>query len=119
MPVPEVYYEYVMDYAPYVFVVPDIGPDPSWGRAAFAAGFAVDFLFEAYFDGQFDGRSAEIEAKITSLADFILSQQCLDSEKKAYGGFRSTENSMQYYAVDACRVVPALLKAYELTSNQG
>jgi hypothetical protein len=117
MPVPEAYYEYVMDYAPYLYVVPEAGPDLSWGKAAFAAGFAVDFLFEAYFDGQFDARSAEIEAKITSLADFILTQQCTDSEKQAYGGFESAENSTRYYAVDVCRTVPALLKAYELTNN--
>jgi hypothetical protein len=45
--VPEAYYQFVMDYAPYVYVIPDVGPDLEWGRAAFAAGFAVDFLFEA------------------------------------------------------------------------
>ncbi len=50
MPVPEAYYEYVMNYAPYIYVVPESGPDLTWGKAAFAAGFAVDFLFEAYFD---------------------------------------------------------------------
>lgn len=115
--VPEAYYEHVMDYAPYVYVVPEVGPDLSWGKAAFAAAFAVDFLFEAYFDPQFDARSTQIEAKIVELADWILTQQCTDSEKLAYGGFKSTENSTQYYAVDACRTIPALLKAYELTSN--
>ena len=115
--VPDAYYQFVMDYAPYVYVIPESGPDLSWGKAAFAAAFAVDFLFEAYFDPQFDGRSAEIEAKIVALADWILTQQCTDSGKQAYGGFKSAENSLQYYSVDACRVVPALLKAYELTSN--
>jgi len=117
MPVPEGYYEYVMDHAPYVYVVPGVGPDLAWGRAAFAAGFAVDFLFEAYFDKQFDARSSEIEAKIVELADFILTQQCTDSGKLAFGGFKSSETSTLYYAVDACRIVPALLKAYELTSE--
>jgi hypothetical protein len=115
--VPDAYYQFVMDYAPYVYVIPESGPDLPWGRAAFAAAFAVDFLFEAYFDPEFDDRSAEIEAKIVALADWILTQQCTDSDKQAYGGFKSTENSVQYYSVDACRVVPALLKAYELTSN--
>ncbi|MFB3887954.1 MAG: hypothetical protein ACE14S_00560 [Candidatus Bathyarchaeia archaeon] len=114
---PEAYYDYVIDYAPYVYVVPGVGPDETMGRGAFAAAFAVDFLFEAYFDEQFDARSAEIEAKIVELADFILTQQCADAEREAYGGFKSTENSTQHYAVDACRCVPALLKAYELTSN--
>jgi hypothetical protein len=115
--VPEAYYEFVMDYAPYVYVVPGSGPDLEWGRAAFAAGFAVDFLFEAYFDPEFDARSSEIEAKITALSDWILTQQCTDNEKQAYGGFKSSENSTYYYSVDACRTIPALLKAYELTTN--
>ena len=115
--VPEAYYQFIMDYAPYVYVIPESGPDPEWGRAAFAAAFAVDFLFEAYFDADFDDRSAEIEGKIAALADWLLTQQCMDSEKQAYGGFKSTETSTQCYSVDACRAVPALLKAYELTSN--
>jgi len=115
--VPDAYYQFVMDYAPYVYVIPASGPDPAWGRAAFAAAFAVDFLFEAYFDPQFDDRSEEIEAKIVALADWILTQQCTDSDKQAYGGYKSTEASVEYHSVDACRVVPALLKAYELTSN--
>lgn len=115
--VPEAYYEFVMDYAPYVYVIPGSGPDMEWGKAAFAAGFAIDFLFEAYFNPEFDARSSEIEAKIVELADWILTQQCTDSQKKAHGGFKSTENSTYYYSVDACRTIPALLKAYELTTN--
>lgn len=117
--VPDAYYQFVMDYAPYVYVVPESGPDLSWGKAAFAAAFAIDFLFEAYFDPEFDGRSAEIEAKIVALADWILTQQCTDSDKQAYGGFKSTETSAEYYSVDACRTITALLKAYELSSNAG
>jgi hypothetical protein len=115
--VPDAYYEFVMDHAPYVYVIPESGPDTEWGRAAFAAAFAIDFLFEAYFDPEFDDRSSEIEAKIMELADWILTQQCTDSEKQAYGGFKSTETSLQYYAVDACFTMPALLKAYELTTD--
>jgi hypothetical protein len=115
--VPEAYYQFVMDYAPYVYVVPEVGPDLDWGKAAFAAGFAIDFLFEAYFDPDFDARTVEIEAKIVELADWMLTQQCTDSQKLAYGGFKSTENSTYYYSVDACRTIPALLKAYELTTN--
>ena len=117
MPVPEAYYQFVMDYAPYLYVVPESGPDLTWGKAAFAAGFAVDFLYEAYFDPQFDDRSSEIEAKIVELADWIVSQQVTDTEKQAYGGFKSTESSAACYSVDVARTVPALLKAYELTSN--
>jgi hypothetical protein len=115
--VPDAYYQFVMDYAPYVYVIPESGPDMEWGRAAFAAAFAVDFLYEAYFDPQFDVRSAEIEAKIVELADWILTQQYTDNEKQAYGGFKSAETSTSFYSVDACRAIPALLKAHELTSN--
>ena len=117
MPVPEAYYNFVMDYSPYLYVTPDVGPDLTWGKAAFAGAFAVDFLYDAYFDDQFDGRSGEIEAKIVQLANWILTQQNLDNQTLAYGGFKSTEASSNYYSVDAGRVVPALLKAYELTSN--
>ena len=116
MQVPEVYYDFVMDYAPYLYVIPGAGPDLTWGKAAFAASFSIDFLYEAYFDPQFDDRSAEIEAKIVELADWILTQQATDSQNPAYGGFKSTESSAAFYSVDACRTVPALLKAYELTA---
>jgi hypothetical protein len=102
-----------MDYAPYVYVIPPDTPDPQHGRAAFAAAFAIDFLTEAYAKEQFESRRAEISNKIASLADWILTQQCTDNDKLAYGGFKSNENSTEYYSVDACRVVPALLKAYE------
>ncbi|MCW3994595.1 MAG: hypothetical protein NWE98_00390 [Candidatus Bathyarchaeota archaeon] len=117
MPVPEAYYRFVMDYAPYLYVKPGEGPDAQWGKAAFSAGFAVDFLYEAYFDPQFDDRSTEIEAKIVELADWMLTQQVTDNQNVAYGGFISTENSTTCYSVDVGRTVPALLKAYELTSN--
>ena len=117
MPVPESYYRFVLDYAPYLYVIPGAGPDLTWGKAALAAGFAVDFLYEAYFDTQFDDRSDEIEGKIVELSDWILTQQITDNNTLAYGGFVSAENSTICYSVDAGRVVPALLKAYELTSS--
>jgi hypothetical protein len=115
--VPEAYYQFVMDYAPYVYVIPPDTPDMEWGRAAFAAAFAIDFLYEAYFSKQFENRKTAIHDKIVSLADWILTQQCTDPQKKAYGGFKSAENSTSYYAIDACRLIPSLLKAYELTNN--
>jgi hypothetical protein len=37
--------------------------------------------------------------------------------KLAYGGFKSGESSTQYWAVDAGRVIPALLKAYALVDT--
>jgi len=95
------------------------GPDPSFMRGAFPASFAIEFLYEAYSATQFATRQTEILAKIISLADWLLTQQCTDPAKKAYGGFKSGESSTQYYAVDAGRVIPALLKAYTLTSTVG
>jgi hypothetical protein len=115
--VPEAYYQFVIDYAPYVYVIPPSTPDLEFGRAAFAAAFAVDFLYEAYANPQFENRRAEVSNKIISLADWILTQQCTDNGKLAYGGFKSNENSTYYYSIDACRVIPSLLKAYDLTSN--
>ena len=117
MPVPEAYYSFVMDYAPYLYVTPEVGPDLTWGKAAFSAAFAVDFLYEAYFNPQYESQSTEIEEKIVNLADWILTQQNTDSQSPAYGGFKSTEYSTAYYSVDAGRTIPALLKAYELTTN--
>jgi hypothetical protein len=52
-----------------------------------------------------------------SLADWVLTQQCIDPARKAYGGFKSAENSTYYYSVDACRVIPSLLRAHELTND--
>jgi hypothetical protein len=115
--VPDAYYQFVMDYAPYVYVIPGSGPDLTWGRAAFAAAFAIDFLYEAYHNPQFASKQTEIYNEIVSLADWILTQQCTDPAKKAYGGFKSNETSTYYYSVDACRVIPSLLRAYELTST--
>jgi hypothetical protein len=115
--VSEGYYQFVMDYAPYVYVFPPDTPDPEWGRAGFAAAFAIDFLCQAYASKQFEERKTDIYGKVVSLADWILTQQCTDNGKKAYGGFRSTETSDYYYSVDACRIIPSLLKAYDLTSD--
>jgi hypothetical protein len=46
-----------------------------------------------------------------------LTQQCTEPAKKAYGGFKSTETSTYYYSVDAARVIPTLIQAYELTGT--
>ena len=115
--VPEAYYQFVMDYAPYVYVIPPDTPDPAFGKGVLAASFAIDFLYEAYSAKQFEDRKADVYDKIVSLTDWVLTQQCIDPARKAYGGFKSAENSTYYYSVDACRVIPSLLKAYELTSD--
>jgi hypothetical protein len=95
------------------------GPDPSFMRGAFPAAFAIEFLYEAHSAPQFEAKQVEILAKIVSLADWLLTQQCTDPAKKAYGGFKSSESSTQYWSIDAGRVIPALLKAYALTSTVG
>jgi hypothetical protein len=115
--VPEPYYQFIMDYAPYVYVIPPNTPDPAFGKGVLAASFAIDFLCEAYSAQQFENRKADVSTKIVSLADWVLTQQCLDSARKACGGFKSAEDSAYYYSIDACRVIPSLLRAYELTRD--
>ena len=93
------------------------GPDPAYGRGAFPAAFAIDFLYEAYSASQFASKQTEIRNKITELADFILTQQCTDNAKKAYGGFKNSEAGTEYWSIDAGRCIPPLLKAYTLTNT--
>jgi len=117
--VPDGYYQFIIDYAPYVYVVPGSGPDLTIGKAALAAAFAIDFLTEAYNDAQFQSKQNEIYTKVVALADWLLTQQyTADPMKKAYGGFKSTETSNSYYSIDAARAIPALIKAYELTGTE-
>jgi hypothetical protein len=115
--VPEAYFQFVMDYAPYVYVIPPSTPDPAFGKGILAASFAIDFLYEAYSAQQFEDRKTDILAKIVGLADWVLTQQCNNPSKKAYGGFQSGETSIYYYSIDACRVIPSLLRAYEVTGD--
>lgn len=93
------------------------GPDPAYGQGVFPAAFAIDFLYQAYSAPQFSANQAAILAEIVSLANFIVSQQCTNASKKAYGGFASSVGSTSYYSVDACRAIPSLLKAYSLTKT--
>jgi len=71
------------------------GPDPAYGKGAFPAAFAIEFLYEAYSASQFSALQATILAQIVDLADWLLTQQCTDPAKKAYGGFKSAEASTQ------------------------
>jgi hypothetical protein len=93
------------------------GPDPAFKRGMFPAAFAIEFLSEAYSASQFSALQATILAKIVELADWLLTQQCTDPAKKAYGGFKNGEGSTEYWSIDAGRAIPALLKAYELTDD--
>jgi hypothetical protein len=94
------------------------GPDTSFMRGAFPAAFAIEFLYEAYSAAQFLSRQVAILAKIVSLADWLLTQQCVDPAKKAYGGFKNGESATEYWSIDAGRSIPALLKAYELAEDE-
>jgi len=115
--IPDAYYQLVMDHAPYLYVIPPDTPDYASGRAVSAAAFAIDFLLDAYRLESSSTVKMQIYAKLLSLADFILNQQCTNPDKLAYGGFRANENSTLYYSIDACRCIPALLKIYELTGR--
>ena len=74
MKVPDAYYQFIIDYAPYIYVIPPDTPDPTWGRAAFTVAFAIDFLYQAYYDSEFASKQADIYNKIVSLANWILTQ---------------------------------------------
>jgi hypothetical protein len=106
-----------MQFAPYLYVIPPDVPDPAYGRGVMSAAFAINFLSQAYTASQYASKQDEIRNKIVELADWILTQQCLDPAKKAYGGFKSGEASTYCYSVDAGRCIPALLEAYQVTGN--
>ena len=55
---PETYFDFIMNYAPYVYVIPGSGPDLEWGKSSFAAAFAIDFLYQAYYNGQFEDKKS-------------------------------------------------------------
>jgi hypothetical protein len=82
--------------------------DLDFGKGVFPAAFAIEFLYEAYSAAQFASKQTEIHNKIVELADWLLTHQCTDNLKKAYGGFKSSESSAQYWAIDAGRCIPAL-----------
>ena len=59
--VPQAYFNFVMDYAPYFYYIPGTGVDPEWGRGPAPAAHAIDFLYEAYFSPLSGIKSIEIE----------------------------------------------------------
>jgi hypothetical protein len=113
----DTYLQFILDYAPYFYYIPGTGVDTGAGRGVAAAAFSIDFLYEAYDSGKFESEKINIYNKIVSLADWILTQQCVDEDLPNYGGFKSNENSDYYYSIDACRVIPSLLRAYELIQD--
>jgi len=115
--VPQAYFNFIMDYAPYFYYIPGTGVDTEWGRGPAPAAHAIDFLYEAYHDEQFESEKINIYNKIVALADYILSIQCTDDTKLAYGGFQSKDGSSYYYSIDAMRAISALLKAYDLAGT--
>ncbi len=93
------------------------GPDPAFARGTFAAAFGLEFLCDAYLASQYSSVKPDILAKVVSLANWLLTQQCVEPAKKAYGGFKSSESATDYWSIDAGRAIPALLKAFEHTST--
>lgn len=91
--------------------------DISFGKGAFPAAFAIEFLTEAYSASQYSLLQATILAKIVELSDWLLTQQCTDPAKYAYGGFFSADGGSECWSIDAGRCIPALLKAYALTAD--
>ncbi|MEM2129303.1 MAG: hypothetical protein QXZ70_01760 [Candidatus Bathyarchaeia archaeon] len=61
--VPEAYYQFIMDYAPYVYVIPPNIPDPEWGRAAFAAAAMW------YFASQMNSATASVQSFNEAVAE--------------------------------------------------
>ncbi|MCW4016809.1 MAG: hypothetical protein NWF06_10600 [Candidatus Bathyarchaeota archaeon] len=115
--VPQAYFDFIMDYAPYFYVIPGTGVDTQWGQGPAPAAHAIDFLAETYESSQFEEQITDIFDKIVELADYLVSIQCTDDGKLAYGGFQSKDGSEQYYSIDAMRAIPALLKAYDITGT--
>jgi hypothetical protein len=104
--VPQQYFDFIMDYAPYFYVIPGTGVDPEWERGPVPAAHAVDFLVQAYRSSQFSDETAQIYSKVEELADYLVSIQCTNPAKLAYGGFQSKDNSTYYYSIDAMRAIP-------------
>ena len=115
--VPQQYFDFIMDYAPYFYVIPGTGVDTEWGKGPAPAAHAIDFLAEAYQSSQFESEKTAIYNKTVELANYLVSIQCTDDGKLAYGGFQSKDDSSYYYSIDAMRAIPALLKAYTLTGT--
>jgi hypothetical protein len=110
--------DFVLEYAPYFYYLPESGMvDSEWGRGPAPASSAIAFLSEAYHTKQFEARKNEIYSKIVELAEYLLSIQCVDAGKWAYRGFKSRDDSIYYYSIDAMRSIVALLQAYDLTGN--
>jgi len=112
------FYDFVMNYAPYFYYLPESrAVDATWARGPAPAAHAIEFLYKAYYNKRFEAKKTTIKDKIVTLADYLVSIQCTNSAKKAYGGFQSKDGSDYYYSIDAMRAIPALLKAYDLTTT--
>jgi hypothetical protein len=61
--VPQQFFSFVMDYAPYFYVNPDTGADPTWGRGPAPAAHAIGFLAAAYQSPQFTQEKTGIDRK--------------------------------------------------------
>jgi hypothetical protein len=64
--VPQAYFGFIMDYAPYFYHIPGTGVDTEWGRGPAPAAHAIDFLAEAYQSSQFEDEKTGIYTKIVA-----------------------------------------------------
>ncbi|MCJ7763191.1 hypothetical protein MUP38_07045 [Candidatus Bathyarchaeota archaeon] len=92
-------------------------PDIAYGKGTFPAAFAIEFFYDYYGTLSAGALKTTVLAKIQSLADWLITQQCVNVALKAYGGFVNSEGSDEYWSIDAGRAIPALLKAYSLTGD--
>jgi hypothetical protein len=114
----QIYINYLLEHSPCWYFDSASGTVVSeWGDGAAPAAFTIEALLMAYRDPGFKNQKALILDKIIFLANYILTEQNTDPSTYAYGGFRSTDSSTWYYSIDAGRVLPALLKTYQLTGN--
>ncbi len=58
--VPQAYFSFIMDYAPYFYYIPGTGVDTEWGRGPAPAAHAIDFLTETYQSPQFEAEKTGI-----------------------------------------------------------
>ena len=114
----QIYINFLIEHSPCWYFDSASGTVVSeWGTDAAPAAFTIEALLMAYRDPDFKTQKALILDKIIFLANYILTEQNTNPSTYAYGGFRSTDSSTWHYSIDAGRVLPALLKTYQLTGN--
>ena len=65
--VPQEYFDFVMDFAPYFYYIPGTGVDPEWERGPTSAAHAIDFLAQAHQSPQYEEKQTQINQVKTAL----------------------------------------------------